>query len=47
MDPSGRQSTKWAKWIGMANVAQVVLMIVAVPLTCMYFMSLLEEFGNL
>ena len=43
MDPSGRQHTKWSRWIGIANVAQTVLMIVLVPLSCMYVMSLFES----
>lgn len=48
MDASGRAATLWSKWIGMANVAQVILMCVLIPVTCVYFSSVLESIaGNL
>ncbi len=46
MDSSGRQHTKWCKWIGIANVVQAVLLIVAVPLFCVYFLGVLEDLAK-
>ena len=47
MDPSGRQETLWARWIGMANVVQLALMCLGLPIACWYASSILDQIENI